>query len=679
MHQAPEPAKTASRQQEESLRNGSPFFSFDAPQPPLFFQTKLTVNEPGDEFEREADDVADKVMRMENVQVQRKCAECEQEEEQVHRSAEGATSIPAGMEASLAASRGGGRGLEPETRSFMERKFGAGFGDVRIHADGMSAGMNRQLQARAFAIGTDIYFNNNEYQPQTQSGKHLLAHELTHVLQQRNGLKQVSCFRYNAGTTANPVNIEIDYSFLDTTYFGHYDRGCEALYTQLTTRPATPVQAAIAALTPGQQRWLLFALDILIDNPLPGFNVTRAANALIAFAPQALYQPLDGTLSTTFENEVLRSSGWFERAFTRGLTAPTATEVAALDVLFNGTSSGGSAGSSSCPATRIAALNEVRLRADTPGLLTNYLATQVAAVSGASVASQNTSDVLPIADLVHQEALSFFSPYMGRGSSRHFLDNWRYSSHLQASTAPGAIPPDVRRAYIDNRATMEADANGLLAATNFDPRCAADVTVWDDIINTLDADPAVQTSVNTILAWQTFTAHGPTAADVTINLQYRTSASGGECGARWRTVNTLCHELMHVYHHQRFYNINNGRQIITEGFPEILGDQLFEHIRASANRSTAYRQRFEGGMATGACIGVSIPAAQTGYRQAGQHAEDVRVMMGDDRFRAAFFLGQFGLVGLQPKLEQGGADNVHEREADAMADRVVSFPSKTLV
>lgn len=87
-------------------------------------------------------------------------------------------------ETQLAASRSGGTPIPGETREFMETRFGTGFGHVRIHDDSEAHRMNRQLQSRAFAHGEHIYFGQGEFNPHTMAGKHLLAHELTHVLQQ---------------------------------------------------------------------------------------------------------------------------------------------------------------------------------------------------------------------------------------------------------------------------------------------------------------------------------------------------------------------------------------------------------------------------------------------------------------------------------------------------------------
>lgn len=88
------------------------------------------------------------------------------------------------VESRLEARRGGGMPLPSATRSLMESRIGADFGNVRVHADGEAASMSSALGARAFTLGRDIYFGDGEYHPESHDGGRLLAHELTHTIQQ---------------------------------------------------------------------------------------------------------------------------------------------------------------------------------------------------------------------------------------------------------------------------------------------------------------------------------------------------------------------------------------------------------------------------------------------------------------------------------------------------------------
>ena len=81
----------------------------------------------------------------------------------------------------------GGRGLDPAVRTDMEGRFGADFGDVRVHDDGAASASAKAVNAHAYTVGSNIVFQRDAYDPSSQSGRTTLAHELTHVLQQRSG------------------------------------------------------------------------------------------------------------------------------------------------------------------------------------------------------------------------------------------------------------------------------------------------------------------------------------------------------------------------------------------------------------------------------------------------------------------------------------------------------------
>jgi uncharacterized protein DUF4157 len=81
----------------------------------------------------------------------------------------------------------GGAPLEPGLRADMEGRFGQDFGDVRIHNDGAAHHSAKSVNAQAYTVGSDIVFQRDNYDPASDAGKHMLAHELTHVVQQRNG------------------------------------------------------------------------------------------------------------------------------------------------------------------------------------------------------------------------------------------------------------------------------------------------------------------------------------------------------------------------------------------------------------------------------------------------------------------------------------------------------------
>jgi hypothetical protein len=145
----------------------------------LGLQTKLKVNEPGDIYEREADRIADQVMatpappavsgappRIQRFAVQPTVQ---------------AEAVPASVEQAVASP---GRPLEPALRQDMEQRFGHDFSRVRVHTDAAAEQSARDVNAHAYTVGHNMVFGTDQFVPETQEGRRLLAHELTHVVQQ---------------------------------------------------------------------------------------------------------------------------------------------------------------------------------------------------------------------------------------------------------------------------------------------------------------------------------------------------------------------------------------------------------------------------------------------------------------------------------------------------------------
>ncbi len=220
--------KPAARQEAQH-----PFFA------PAFIQPKLTINQPNDVYEKEADAVAEKVMRMpatdaqplffspkpvpvspvqrvcehckgdekkeeedeaqpvqrkpeKTFDIQRKCAHCEEEEQQLQRKETGGIDR-AGMTAPPVVNdviSSSGQPMDNDTRSFMESRFGYDFGNVQIHNDAMANRSSADINALAYTHGNHVVFGRGYYQPNTNSGRQLLAHELAHVVQQQKGVGQ---------------------------------------------------------------------------------------------------------------------------------------------------------------------------------------------------------------------------------------------------------------------------------------------------------------------------------------------------------------------------------------------------------------------------------------------------------------------------------------------------------
>ena len=201
-------------------------------------QTKMEIGAPGDKYEQEADRVAQQVVnRVQSSQAQpavpdavqradiqeedvqmkplaesiqradeleeedlqmkslgdsiQRVGEPEEEDLQMKSSIQrqsGPMEASPDLEQEIALSRGKGQALDDAVRQPMEDAFGADFSTVRVHTGGRADQLNQAIQAKAFTTGQDIFFRQGAYKPTSKSGQELLAHELTHVIQQAGGV-----------------------------------------------------------------------------------------------------------------------------------------------------------------------------------------------------------------------------------------------------------------------------------------------------------------------------------------------------------------------------------------------------------------------------------------------------------------------------------------------------------
>lgn len=173
---------------------------------PSRLQAKLEIGPVGDPFEQEADRVADHVMRMADPnpqvgtapqQISRICAECEEEDSSHGLLQMTPTALPALSQGDAPPTvydvlDAPGQPLDHAARAFFEPRFGRDFSTVRVHTDAAAAQSARQVNSLAYTVGNDIVFADQRYGPTTPTGQRLLAHELTHVVQQGAALNAVS-------------------------------------------------------------------------------------------------------------------------------------------------------------------------------------------------------------------------------------------------------------------------------------------------------------------------------------------------------------------------------------------------------------------------------------------------------------------------------------------------------
>jgi hypothetical protein len=232
-------------------------------------QKKLTINQPGDANEQEADRVSEQVMRMPapatiqglpatpcmgfRTSVQRcscaassssggDCDECKSKAMQLQRSS---TAALPGSEAPPIVHdvlRSPGQPLDKTTRSFMEPRFGRDFSDVRVHTDVTAAASAQAVNALAYTAGKDIVFRSGQYAPTTHFGQKLIAHELSHVMQQSDSRPEPTRAVRSEHSSPAPVRMRLQ-------RFTGCTRGQDASIERARKHAMEKVRAAIVAVT----------------------------------------------------------------------------------------------------------------------------------------------------------------------------------------------------------------------------------------------------------------------------------------------------------------------------------------------------------------------------------------------------------------------------------------------
>jgi Domain of unknown function (DUF4157) len=191
-------------------------------------RAKLAISNPDDPEEQEADEVADHVMRShagDSVAApctcssgEEMCEECRQKQQMISRKGSANGDSPRSTHAVEQILRSPGMPLDRVTRSFFEPRFGQDFSDVRIHADTEAASSAHSINALAYAFGKHLVFGSGQFAPHSDRGRHLLAHELTHVAWQKPGIElQHGAIKrkYDDPYTYDPAN-ESAWSYLGT-------------------------------------------------------------------------------------------------------------------------------------------------------------------------------------------------------------------------------------------------------------------------------------------------------------------------------------------------------------------------------------------------------------------------------------------------------------------------------
>jgi hypothetical protein len=231
--------------------------------------SNFPVSHRDDASEKAADAMADKIMRMHAPET----VNSPMEENSMHFGRQLQTKKSGSKPSQVTPAAVGdvinsatGRSLDPGTRSFMEPRFNRDFSNVRIHDDRKAAESARSLDALAYTVGNNIVFDSGRYDPHSDSGKRLLAHELTHVTQQSDSIQ-----RYRDPKSKNSIN----YGAGEESFDVHKDKKTKP-WVELVTVTLPSKDKDIN----GRDYWVGTGVAKYHDNPakLPNIDLNLSAS-----------------------------------------------------------------------------------------------------------------------------------------------------------------------------------------------------------------------------------------------------------------------------------------------------------------------------------------------------------------------------------------------------------------
>ncbi|MEB3180879.1 MAG: DUF4157 domain-containing protein [Nostocaceae cyanobacterium] len=226
----------------------------------LPIQPKLSIGTPGDKYEQEADHIAEEVVSQINTSGIQQSTPSQTVQRSVQPLSDGGGTVATPeQETSIEQAKGNGQPLPENIRQPMEEAFEADFSGVRIHTNAQSDEMNQSIQANAFTTGKDIFFRSDTFNPHTHQGQKLLAHELTHVVQQSGSQPQTQTSEKGdmSPVTAQTGSqmIQCQFTIDDQDWLERQNGQPVDISPLLTQKAATNAQAGVAQLGARPTGW----------------------------------------------------------------------------------------------------------------------------------------------------------------------------------------------------------------------------------------------------------------------------------------------------------------------------------------------------------------------------------------------------------------------------------------
>ncbi|KAB8175412.1 hypothetical protein [Microbispora catharanthi] len=445
-----------------------------------------------------------------------------------------------------------------------------------------------------------------------------------------------------------PVTATADYKALRVLTEDKYPEYFNRVYT-LFTGLEFDVWSHIAQYEGEDKLWLAHALYLFAKNKdaLPaGFDHTAAVARLMNRATQRTAMP--GAQDDAFEREVLRAAGWVSAMVVKNIAPPDRGQTAKLNLIFNppGSDQDGDGGRQVGPLRK----NVIKELIDALAKVVDEQLLHWVRPKNTPAEPESLDHLKRIADYLQKYVARVLGPYADAREDGPYFDGFRYSERLQ-STWQLPAGPDERLNWMVNRAQAigwDKERGALLAKADYDGARDGDhETLRQMLRERLEADQNLSRMVGAMV--KLTTAHSGGEGKISVQPIFPSPVWGTKADWRWRVIRSLTHELMHRLAHPGFTaaadRIRHG-QIVSEGFVDLLALDVYTRLWGLVSQSEAATQVLLKGVGA---IKVPDPSfLKVGYGEAGTSAAAVRDLVGDDRVRAAFFLGATHLVGLPP-------------------------------
>jgi len=656
--------------------------------PSSFFQPviqpKLTISEPGDIYEQEADAMADKVMRMYDTSageqlffkpadftIQQKCAHCNEEEKlQLQRKEANDLESAGGIELDnyIGGLSGKGQSLLKEAQHFFEPRFGYNFSNVKIHTDTTAAESAQSMNALAYTSGSNIVFNNGQYNPHTGSGRRLLGHELTHVVQQS------------------------DYNVIRRTPLIEGDTIHDPLMDEFS-RDTGITRDSVSIHDPLYEAWLL-------RNSFPathGADQRRMTGATAAVP--------DANLATEFGYELDPGSrpAPVRPSPTSLPGAPPPPPPARIP--WDGSSGGGASAARTAMQAELFAAYDAYITYFRPATTVGLVRPRVpyTATAAATIGAAAPTGVLDIANQARgvlearyavsmdQSATSagqlrarapLQAPVLGSASTIPNVFDASSEADRSALTNSPDLAPGVSWWLFENDSPGAAGAAGtrrfateILAAHHYSSQDDTNGSFRWQVANayaaasTLAPNNRRQLIDYRITGWNEADPTGSGKGFTLLSsFDPGTNASRAELVHRWQIFKTATHESLHLRTHPAFESAEQGRGTMKEGFTEMfaistLNTDVFPRIRSGSLEGL--RQTVEGSLSPAVPDQTIVVDSVTPVQYAAHRAQAERIRdggtpaggvshpgIGEAGVRAAFFQGHVEYLGLSPAGSQ---------------------------